>query len=245
MNSYIIFCDGACKGNPGPGGWAAIVIESSGEVEEIGGYSPQTTNNQMELLAATEALRKTKQGSKVQIFTDSTYVIRGITEWIWGWKKRNWTTAQGELVLNKEYWQNLQQAGFGREIVWTYVRGHSGIAGNERVDEIAVAYSHRTELNSLSLFRGSVENYSVPIFPLPPGEPIKKTNHKTSSGAQTSKESGHKIAPSYLCLINGVVTEYPNWTSCEKAVKGISGAKFKKISSEKEKSDTLKSWGVH
>ena len=137
----VVFTDGASKGNPGPGGWGVIIVWPDGRVTELGGGSAQTTNNKMELTGAIEALSRLRGTSgPVSIYTDSTYVIQGIRGWVHGWKRRGWKTAAGRDVLNRELWERLDDLATSRgprAIAWHYVRGHVGIPGNERVDEIA------------------------------------------------------------------------------------------------------------
>ena len=145
MDATIVFTDGAAKGNPGPGGWGVIVVTPEGHVTELGGGSPHTTNNKMELSGAIAALQHVDDHpAPVAIYTDSTYVIQGITQWVWGWRKRNWKTAQGGDVLNRDLWERLAGLAAARGskgVDWRWVRGHVGTPGNERVDEIAVAFA--------------------------------------------------------------------------------------------------------
>ena len=131
-----IFTDGACKGNPGPGGWGAI-LKYSDNVKEIKGFAPDTTNNIMELMGVIEALKSLTRSCEVIITTDSTYVKNGITEWIHNWKIKGWKTANKKPVKNKEYWQQLDQETSQHEITWVWVKGHSGHPENERADELA------------------------------------------------------------------------------------------------------------
>ena len=131
-----IYTDGACKGNPGPGGWGAI-LECDGVEREIFGGETATTNNRMELTAVIEALRSLKRPSRVVIYTDSQYVQKGITEWIGGWKARGWKTAAKEPVKNADLWRTLDELARGHEIRWEWVRGHAGHDGNERADALA------------------------------------------------------------------------------------------------------------
>lgn len=140
----IVFTDGASKGNPGPGGWGAITITPDGMVTEMGGGSPHTTNNKMELSGAIAALEGIAAVvGPVSIYTDSTYLIQGITQWVWAWRTRGWRTAAGGDVLNRDLWERLSAlAGArGTRVDWRWVRGHVGTAGNERCDEIAVAFA--------------------------------------------------------------------------------------------------------
>ncbi len=133
---YEIFTDGACSGNPGPGGWGALIISPDGERELTGGETA-TTNNRMELLAAIEALKSLPDGSTVRLTTDSTYVKDGMTSWIKNWKARGWKTAAKKPVKNVDLWQTLDSQCARHKIDWQWVKGHAGHAGNERADELA------------------------------------------------------------------------------------------------------------
>ena len=138
MNPVRIYTDGACKGNPGPGGWGAVLLSGDSERELCGG-EPLTTNNRMELLAVIEALAALKRPCQVTLYLDSEYVRKGITEWIVGWKARGWRTAARQPVKNVDLWQRLDAlvAGAGHAIDWRWVKGHSGDPGNERADRLA------------------------------------------------------------------------------------------------------------
>ena len=131
-----IYTDGACKGNPGPGGWGALLVWSDREKELFGG-DPATTNNRMELTAVIQALSSLKRRCKVVIYTDSEYVRKGITEWITGWKRRGWKTADNKPVKNVELWQQLEAAAATHQVDWRWVKGHAGDPGNERADGLA------------------------------------------------------------------------------------------------------------
>ena len=133
-----IFTDGACKGNPGPGGWGAILRSSGKERELSGGESP-TTNNRMELVAAIEALNALRRPCHVQLYTDSAYVRDGITKWIHGWRRNGWRTADKKPVKNAELWQALLEATAPHRIDWHWVKGHAGHPENERADALACA----------------------------------------------------------------------------------------------------------
>ena len=135
-NTVHIFTDGACKGNPGPGGWGAI-LKYGDHVKELKGYSPETTNNIMELTAVIEALKSLTRPCKIILTTDSNYVKNGITEWIHSWKKKGWKTANKKPVKNKKYWQQLDVEVQRHTIDWKWVKGHSGHPENERADELA------------------------------------------------------------------------------------------------------------
>ena len=232
----VIFTDGACSGNPGPGGWAAVIAEQSGEVLELGGRAEDTTNNRMELLATIKALDfiKEKKGA-VALFTDSTYVIRGVTQWVWGWKKNGWKNAEGKEVLNRDLWEWLFSLAMDRKgtdkIEWHYSRGHVGTPGNERCDEIAV---HFSQGRRPALYSGSLLQYSVAIYDLP----------EDSSLPEMRPKQEKQIAHSYLSLLGGVVFRHRDWPSCERRVKGVSGAKFKKALRADDEAGILKEWGL-
>lgn len=233
----IVFTDGACSGNPGPGGWGAVLILPDQKVQELGSGEPSTTNNRMEMSGvrgALEFLSDTK--GPVKIYTDSTYVIRGITQWVWGWKKNQWKTAEGKDVSNKDLWQdlfNLVQARGKGNISWNYVRGHMGTPGNERCDEIAVAFSKG---GTARLYRGPLSTYGIDVLKLPTTEPLPEM--KSNNGPKPA-------AFSYLSNIGGIVYRHKDWPSCERRVKGKSGAKFKKTKSAAEELEVLKGWGLN
>ncbi|MGB7433404.1 MAG: ribonuclease HI [Ahrensia sp.] len=135
--NIIIWTDGACSGNPGPGGWGAI-LEWNGKRKELNGGEPETTNNRMELLAAINALAALKGGPhKVDLWTDSSYVKDGISKWIHGWKKNGWKTAAKKPVKNAELWQALDSAVSSHHVTWHWLKGHAGHPENERADELA------------------------------------------------------------------------------------------------------------
>lgn len=138
MNTELIeiFADGACKGNPGPGGWGAWLRSGPHEKELFGG-EPQTTNNRMELTAVIRALESLKKPSRVRVSTDSQYVQKGISEWIKGWKARGWRTSSKEPVKNADLWQELDAISSRHEVEWVWVKGHAGHEGNERADMLA------------------------------------------------------------------------------------------------------------
>ncbi len=134
--TIIIHTDGACSGNPGPGGWGAI-LQAGDVVQELCGGERATTNNRMELTAAIEALRALTRSSVVELHTDSTYVRDGITKWIHNWKRNGWRTAAKKPVKNAELWQQLEAECAGHEVHWKWVKGHAGHDGNERADALA------------------------------------------------------------------------------------------------------------
>ncbi|AGH96198.1 ribonuclease HI [Pseudobdellovibrio exovorus] len=243
-NSIVIYCDGACSGNPGPGGWGSIVILEQSVVKELGGGHPATTNNRMEMSAVIAALNYSRilatqqKIESIQVFTDSVYVIRGITQWIHGWKKRGWKNAANEEVSNRDLWIELDQAvasvkpTISGQIEWNFVKGHSGIAGNERCDEIAVAFSKN---NYIELYEGNAAAYLFDVTQLPEKKPLPEMKKNSSSGSSTSAW--------YLSYVNGVFRRHATWGECEAVVKGRP-AKFKKVTSEAEEDAIKKSWGL-
>lgn len=138
MDQVEIFTDGACSGNPGPGGWG-IILRAKGTEKELSGAEKDTTNNRMEMMAVIVGLEALQRGCQVKITTDSQYVMKGMMEWLPGWKKRNWVTAGKKAVKNVDLWQRLEKAAQGHELEWEWVRGHQGHVENERADQLAVA----------------------------------------------------------------------------------------------------------
>lgn len=138
MDHVEIFTDGACSGNPGPGGWG-VVLRAKNTEKELSGAEKDTTNNRMEMMAVIGGLEALKRPCRVTITTDSQYVMKGMTEWLPGWKARNWRTASKQPVKNADLWQRLEKAIEKHQVDWQWVRGHSGHAENERADQLAVA----------------------------------------------------------------------------------------------------------
>ena len=235
-NGILIFTDGACSGNPGPGGWGAVVVTPDGEVTELGGAAAATTNNQMELMGTIEALRHVAElKAPVTLYTDSTYVIRGITQWVWAWRQRGWKTAEGNDVSNRDLWEKLGRLvgarGAEGKVTWLYSRGHVGTPGNERCDEIAVAFSQKKWVD---LYQGPLLKYSVAIFDLPEDTALPEMKPKTEK----------KTAYSYQNMVHGEVYRHKDWPACERRTKGQSGAKFKKAMSAEDEKNILKEWGI-
>ena len=136
MNKVIIYTDGACSGNPGPGGWGAQLIYNN-TVKEISGFEGNTTNNRMELIAVISSLEYVSSEDDIEIYTDSVYVMEGITKWIKNWKKNKWLTSAKKQVKNEDLWKKLDSLCASKKISWTWVKGHSGNKGNERADYLA------------------------------------------------------------------------------------------------------------
>lgn len=210
----IIFTDGSSRGNPGPGGWGAIVVEGD-TVKELGGREEKTTNNRMELTAVMEALAYTK-ADEVIVHTDSSYLISGITLWIEGWKKNNWKTKTKEDVLNRDLWETLDEVISGREVLFRKVSGHAGVPANERCDVIATSYADN---NPVVLYRGTRDQYDVDVEQVEATVQSKEKKH-------TSKNS--HPAYSYVSCVNKVVKVHKSWDECKERVHGVSGALFKK-----------------
>lgn len=224
-----IFTDGSSRGNPGPGGWGAI-IRTSLHVTELGGREADTTNNRMELSAAINALTRvcengTEEGVILQ--SDSKYVIKGITEWISGWQKNGWITAGKKEVGNRDLWEALFAATRNLQIEWRYVEGHAGHPGNERCDEIATSFADN---NPVSLYKGPRNKYPIDLD----AEPAAKI-------AAKKKPSSAK-AFSYLSLVAGELRIHKTWAECEARVKGVKGARFKKSVSKEDEESIRKEW---
>ncbi len=239
-NEITIFTDGSSRGNPGPGGYGFIAIypNTHGErlVEEGGGSESPTTNNRMELMAGIKALEgfevyygKAELSLKTfVIYLDSAYVLNGITKWIFGWQKNNWKTSTKEDVMNVDLWQRLHEETKGKKIEWKLLKGHSGVAGNERCDEIATG-------NGGELFKGKLSEYVIDVF--------NTTSPGTSYDKEGKKGKSKGKAFSYVSAINGLVMTHKTWAECEARVKGAKGAKFKKALSKAEESELIKNLG--
>ncbi|MHB1316651.1 MAG: ribonuclease HI [Minisyncoccota bacterium] len=220
----IIFTDGSSRGNPGPGGWGAVIVEGD-KVFEIGGRELQTTNNRMELLAVIQALKKTSS-DEVIVHTDSGYLINGITQWIDGWKKNNWKTKTKEDVLNKDLWESMDEQVNKREVLFRKVSGHAGVPANERCDVIATSFADQ---NPVSLYEGDLESYSVNVEIIE-GSSRQKEKNKTNNKSP---------AYSYVSCIEGVVLVHKTWDECKSRVNGVSGALFKKSMSEEDEKNII------
>lgn len=239
--AIVVFTDGAAKGNPGPGGWGAIIVTPDGTVREFGGRAAQTTtNNKMELTGAIEALSALHGvPGKVAIYTDSTYVIQGIKAWIFGWRKRGWKTATGGDVLNRDLWEQLDALVSARgkgSLEWHYVRGHVGTPGNERVDAIADGLARG---ETVTLYRGPLLGYEHAILDLPEATDVPARS-PASGGASRSKTTPY----SYLSVVDGQLARHATWAECERRVKGRAGARFKKAMSQADEAAILREWRI-
>jgi len=244
LKSITIFSDGSSRGNPGPGGWGAIVADCE-KVTELGGGEKHTTNNRMELLGVINALSSLgslASKSNIIVNTDSSYVINGITKWVYGWQKNGWKSSTKEDVVNRDLWEQLIEVSKGKKIKWNYVGGHVGVPGNERCDEIATAFA---DGDDIKLFKGKLSDYKYDLSDIKgcaiktkkkPARPNDVFGH---SGRSSSKDSAY----SYLSLVNGVLNIDKTWAGCEKRVKGVKGnVKFKKATSAEEEKEILKEW---
>lgn len=239
MNSVTIFTDGASRGNPGPGGWGAILIFDDHDrkmIKELGGGETKATNNQMEIKAASEALKRLEalklHSANINIYTDSSYLINGISKWVEGWDKNDWQTKAKKEVLNKKLWKELQHLVARKNIEWKYVGGHRGTVGNERCDEIATAFADRRDVE---LFEGEAKDYFADIMNISQdlGKSEKRTKDRSRSKAK---------AYSYVSMVDGKVKTHVTWEECEKRVKGKSGAKFKKALSAADEKLIANEW---
>ncbi len=219
-----IFTDGAARGNPGPGGWGSIII-SEETVTELGGREDHTTNNRMELSAIISALESIPREHDITVYTDSAYVVSGITRWVIGWKKNNWKTSTKEDVLNRDLWERLVEATSKKVISWKIIKGHSGIPANERCDVIATYFADK---KPSVLYHGSRERYGVDIS-VSQGD--AKTSHKSSSKAK---------AYSYISRVDGVIQTHKTWDECKERVSGVSSARFKKSVSPSDEMEIIK-----
>jgi ribonuclease HI len=213
----VVYTDGSCMGNPGPGGWGVHLERPDGAVVEAGGGEIRTTNNRMELRAAIEALRLTEDDARVVLITDSQYVRRGVLEWLAGWRRNGWKTASGKPVENQDLWKELAPR-LGERIEWRWTRGHAGTPGNERCDEIARAFS------------GGIRRVASDA-PAPPAAP------PPGRGARP----GGQV---YVSLVDGIVARHATWAECDRRVRGVRGARFKKARNEAEVREIVAAWGL-
>jgi len=219
-----IITDGACSGNPGPGGWAALIVRGD-EIEEIGGHEPETTNNRMEMQAAIEGLRRVPPDEPVKIVTDSQYLLKGMTEWLARWKRRGWRTASGKPVENRDLWEELDRLA-GDRVTWEHVRGHSGHPENERVNALAQAYASGKGLTASP----------VPHILYEP-----KGQYRAALGEhRVQRPSG----VTYLSLVNGILARHTTWEECRRRTHGVPGARYKKCRSLEEEIAAVTRWGL-
>ncbi len=268
---YKIFSDGSSRGNPGPGGWGAIIISISrvdldgADVVELGGGESRTTNNKMELMAVAKALGEiwatvkkdtsmTAKISSVDIYTDSSYLINGITKWVHGWKRNGWKTKTKDDVLNKDIWVSIDESinSLGSsKVKWHHVGGHVGIVGNERCDVIATAFADsyiektaikdaENDAEKFSLFSGDIKEYRKVLD----GRDILDISHDEElvEAKKSSSSRSNAKAYSYVSKVDGVIQTHKTWQECEKRVRGARGARFKKALSIGEEAEIMASF---
>ncbi|HEY1041680.1 MAG TPA: RNase H family protein [Candidatus Paceibacterota bacterium] len=228
--SIIIYTDGASSGNPGPGGWGTLVVDVQKEkVYELGDKLARTTNNETELMALLEGLRKLSdlkinKDVHIYVYLDSQYVRNGVMSWMKGWIRNDWITSTGEAVKNKELWMALNdelQLFKKLPIEYIHVNGHVGVLGNERVNDIAQGYAQG---KNVDLYEGPLGKYSLTV------EQLMVKAETTSK--KTAKKSG-SAGGWYLSIVDGKLEKHTTWTECEARVKGKL-AKFKKVSTQDE-----------
>lgn len=250
-SDVIIFTDGSSRGNPGPGGWAAVIVlrqdDDGGtrqiknpkfQVTELGGREEYTTNNRMELQAAIAALSFLEsyelkaKSHNLTIYSDSSYLINGITEWVFGWQKNNWITSAKKPVENRDLWEKLHTLTvIYRSMEWKQVDGHAGVAGNERCDEIATAFADMTPTGAAEkpqLYHGALEGYPVKNIldiSCDISHEIKKRHSRAHARAK---------AYSYVSAVGGKIETHKTWTECERRVRGVRGARYKKAASAED-----------
>lgn len=253
-DEIIIYTDGSSLGNPGPGGWGSVLLFPDGKVVELGGREKESTNNRMEMTASIMALKEvekrkingalnTKSVGQdiIKIHTDSSYLLNGITMWIFAWVKNNWKTKTGDDVLNKDLWEELYkvQANLKNkfEIEWIKVAGHAGVKLNERCDEIATSFSAN---NTVILFTGTLANYEKLFGPIRQAQGVQSSTLNKEKVVKSKKSS--KIAYSYVSFVGGKVFADKTWAECERRVKGKKGAKYKKVFSKEEEQELVAEW---
>jgi ribonuclease HI len=233
MTNITIFTDGASRGNPGRGGWGAVVVygdasDAVARVAELGGAENPTTNNRMELQAVIGALGSLSgtdgapdadaSTGHIKIYTDSSYVLKGATLWVSGWEKKGWKTATKQDVLNKDLWVELTRAMSGKKIEWHLVSGHVGVPGNERCDEIATSFA---DGETPALYFGPLNSYKINILEI-------SANAEEKEKRSASKSRSRATAYSYISKVGREVMIHKTWAECEKRVKGAKGALYKK-----------------
>jgi len=238
-----IFTDGSSRGNPGPGGFGAIIIAPKNdevgsmkyEVREIGGREAHTTNNRMELQAAISALSSIPNSLfPILLYTDSSYLINGITKWVFGWQKNNWKTTLKKDVENKDMWEGLIDISRNKNIQWSYVGGHVGVAGNTRCDEIATGFADGA---NVALYTGPLADYPI--------KNILDVSHDPTLAKEKSGSRAHSNAKaySYVSLVDGKILTHKTWAECEARVKGKK-ARFKKVLSGDEERTLIQEWST-
>jgi ribonuclease HI len=228
MTGPVAYTDGACLGNPGPGGWGVRILYADGTVQECGGADPATTNNRMELQGAIAALKIIGAEQEATLVTDSRYVIDGVTRWIHSWRRRGWLTAANTPVKNQDLWMLLERRSHAG-IRWQHVRGHTGDPNNERVDAIARAFAQGTPP---ALFCGRAGSSADPVLAI---TSLPATDSPAARLSATLPRPVPATAKAqYVSIVQGVVALDPDWASCAARVHGVSGAHYKKVRTAEE-----------
>ncbi len=245
-DTITVFTDGSSRGNPGPGGWAAVILAQNfggqgGKVWELGGREDHTTNNRMEMTAAKEALsfiESHKLEGKIEMHTDSAYLLQGVTGWMYGWEKNGWKTKTGEDVSNQDLWKEIGALVFRlklkNQIDWVKVAGHAGLRGNERVDEICTNEADHVQQE---FFEGTLSDYEKMI-----GGSVFDVDESAVENKKEKKSKSSKPAYSYVSMIGGLIQLHKTWPECEARVKGKKGAKYKKVFSKEEEDALAQQW---
>ncbi len=232
MNNIIAFTDGASKGNPGPGGWGAVIVDGD-HIEELGGSEKNTTNNRMEMAAALGVLQYAEsKHMNATIHTDSSYLVNGITKWANGWKMNGWKTKAGGEVLNQDIWKKLVKLTGKVAVSWKLLPGHAGVPGNERADRIA---SGLAEGSGVTLYRGTISDYRINVLDF-------RVDEKALAAKKATRSKSNAKAYSYLSMIKGEIKKHATWAECEERVKGVKGARYRKTLSQEEETALINEW---
>ena len=256
-HNIVVFTDGSSRGNPGPGGFGVVIVYNDSEwkvesgkwkVNEIGGREEHTTNNRMELTAAIKALQSVSSLNAIRytLYADSSYVVNGITKWIHGWQKNGWKTGAKKDVENRDLWEKLIEISRNKEIQWKSVKGHAGVPGNTRCDEIATAFA---DGEKPQLYSGIFKNYSIKnILDVSEGRTGKGLTFLPTQGqtlrSPSAKTRSRQTSYSYVSKVNGVIQTHKTWAECEQRVRGKQ-AKYKKAFSAEEERNLIEKWGTH
>ena len=242
QNKCIVFTDGAARGNPGRGGWGSIVFTEKQPVSyivELGGYNAHTTNNQMELQAVISALHYVYTNYRdidvTTVYSDSKYVVSGITDWIDGWIKRGWKTSAGEAVQNRELWEQLYSVkkSILSTIVFVRIDGHFGIPGNERCDRIATRFADNL---APELYDGVFSQY-------PNQNILDVSSHESGIKKVRPKKSVASAGDWYISVVDGQLERHATWDECKSRTHKKS-ARYKRVSNSSDEREQLKAWGI-
>lgn len=239
----LVFTDGASEGNPGPGGWAVVCVGPLSDHEnhlegtpetrviESGAHVTRTTNNRMELSAAiegvTHAAKLSQKNATIRVYSDSSYVVNGISRWLSSWERRGWKTASGGHVLNRDLWEGLSEAVKGISIKWNLIAGHRGVLGNERADALATAFASGVKPEC---YNGAFTSYTIRVLELP------------EASGRGREQARSKKPYSYISFVDGKISRHLNWAGCERVVRGKSSARFRKTFSPEDEARIISDW---